>query len=50
MNASVNRVVRPLLQSRWHGVLSGRLLLVTAAAGRLMGPGCLKVGGLRLLA
>jgi hypothetical protein len=34
MNASVNRVVRALLRSRWHGLLSRRLLLITVTGRR----------------
>jgi hypothetical protein len=34
MNASVNRLVRLILHSRWHGVLSRRLLLVTVTGRR----------------
>ncbi len=35
-NIGVNRLVKPLLQSRFHGVLSGRLLLITVT-GRKSG-------------
>jgi hypothetical protein len=34
MNASVNRVVRVILRSRWHRLLSGRLLLITVTGRR----------------
>jgi hypothetical protein len=34
INNTVNRVTRPLLRSRWHGVLSGRLALLTVTGRR----------------
>ena len=36
INQTANRVTRPLLRSRWHGVLSDRLLLLTVT-GRKSG-------------
>jgi hypothetical protein len=34
INNTLNRVMRPLLRSRWHGALSHRLVLITVTGRR----------------